>query len=103
VNLSGSDNNCIFIKAYLFYHTFSRNARANEEIPEIFLKILTKVGLWCIIYVFGCAWLPRLKGISLEMSDSRAMMQDGDLRKRFKTRRFQDGKILARNDLYREF
>ena len=39
----------------------------------------------------------------LEMSVSRAMMQDGDLRKRFQTRRFQDGKILARNDLYREF
>ena len=39
----------------------------------------------------------------LEISVCRAMMQDGDLRKRFKTRRFRDGKILARNDLYREF
>ena len=42
-------------------------------------------------------------GTSLEMSDSRAMMQDGELQKRFKTRRFHDGKILAPNDLYREF
>ena len=39
----------------------------------------------------------------LEISASRAIMQVGDLRKRFKTRRFRDGKILAQNDLYREF
>ena len=81
----------------------------NKKIREIYEYIMSLLNDGEeLLYIAGTDKLPEPLSVDeeKEMLDRLAAGDDDarkKLPKRFKTRRFRDGKILAQNDLYREF